>query len=67
MKLQEILDRFEAGQFSDELVAEFRKALRRVHGAFLKTQHCYLAAYSMPMPTDSPWEKRSKLPSFSTA
>lgn len=49
MKLQEILDRFEAGQFSDELVAEFRKALRRVHGAFLKTQHCYLAAYSMPV------------------
>ena len=48
MKLKDVEALFEAGQFSDELVEEFRKALRRVHGTFLRTQHCYTPAVSMP-------------------
>lgn len=48
MKLQDILDQLESGQFSDALIAEFRKALRRVRDPFLQTQHCYVTAERMP-------------------
>lgn len=48
MRLKDIEALFEAGQFSDELVEEFRKALRRVRDPFLCTQHCYTTAVSMP-------------------
>lgn len=48
MKLKDIEALFEAGQFSDALAEEFRKALRRVQGPFLRTQHCYATAVSMP-------------------
>lgn len=48
MKLKDIEVLFEEGKFSDELVEEFKKALRRVRDPYLCTQHCYTTAAAMP-------------------
>lgn len=47
MKLDEVKLLICRQGLTDELMAEFLLSLRRVRGAFLKAQHCYLLAYEI--------------------
>lgn len=47
MKLEEVKALIRQQGVTDELMAEFLNSLRRVHGGFLKAQHCYLLAYEI--------------------
>lgn len=48
MRLPKILALLESGQFSDALIEEFRKSMRRVRDHYDQTQHCYITAERMP-------------------